>query len=55
LAGSIGLSVLEISCSNLNLFHKLMWHRGVLLVSSVAGGLLGAVVEYVEDRSGNAA
>ena len=32
-----------------------MWHWGVFLVSSVAGGLLGAAEEYAEDRSNNAA
>lgn len=37
LAALIGLSVLEISRSHLDLFYRLMWHWGVLLVSSVAG------------------
>ena len=42
LAGLIGLSVLEINCSNLNVFHILVWHWGVVLISSAAGALLGA-------------
>jgi hypothetical protein len=47
LAGLIGLSVLEINCSNLNVFHILVWHWGVVGVSSAAGALLGAAVEYL--------
>ena len=48
LAGLTGLTVLEISCSNLNLFHILVWHWGVVLMSTGAGALLGAAVEYIE-------
>jgi hypothetical protein len=48
LAGLIGLSVLEINCSNLNVFHILVWHWGVVLISSVAGVLFGTAVEYIE-------
>jgi hypothetical protein len=48
LAGLVGLSVLEINCSNLNVFHILVWHWGVVLISSAAGALLGAAVEYTE-------
>ena len=50
LAGLIGLSVLEINCSNLNVFHILIWHWGVVVISSAAGTLLGAAVELVERR-----
>ena len=48
LAGLAGLSVLEINCSNLNVFHILVWHWGVVLISSVAGALVGAAAEYIE-------
>jgi hypothetical protein len=48
LAGLIGLSVLEVNCPNLNVFHIWVWHWGVVLVSSLAGALVGAAVEYVE-------
>ena len=48
LAGLVGLSVLEINCPNLNVFHILVWHWGVVLFSSAAGALLGAAVEYIE-------
>jgi hypothetical protein len=54
LAGLIGLSILEVNCPNLNIFHILVWHWGVVLVSSLAGALVGAAVEYIE-RIGQAA
>jgi hypothetical protein len=50
LGGLAGLSVLEINCSNLNMFHILAWHWGVILVSTAAGASLGLAVEYVELR-----
>jgi hypothetical protein len=50
LAGLIGLCVLEIICPNLNVFHILVWHWGVVFVNSVAGALVGAVVKYLERR-----
>jgi hypothetical protein len=52
LAGLIGLSVLEVNCPNLNIFHVLVWHWGVVLISSLAGALIGAAAEYLE-RSRN--
>jgi len=50
LAGLIGLSVLEVNCPNLNVFHILVWHRGVVLISSLGGALVGAAAESI-DRS----
>jgi hypothetical protein len=50
LAGLTGLTVLEINCSNLNLFHILVWHWGMVLISTAAGALLGAALEYIERR-----
>jgi len=50
LAGLIGLSVLEVNCPNLNVFHVLVWHGGVVLISSLGGVLVGAVAEAI-DRS----
>ena len=47
LAGLIGLSVLEMNCSNLNVFHIVVWHWGVVLISLAGGALLGAAVEYL--------
>ena len=52
LAGLTGLSVLEVNCPNLNIFHVLVWHWGVVLISSLAGALIGAAAEYIE-RSRN--
>jgi hypothetical protein len=52
LAGLIGLSVLEVNCPNLNVFHILVWHGGVVLISSLGGALVGAVAESI-DRSGS--
>jgi hypothetical protein len=48
LAGLVGLSVLEVNCPNLNVFHIAVWHWGVILLSSLAGLVLGAAVEYIE-------
>jgi hypothetical protein len=48
LAGLIGLSVLEITCPNLDVYHVLVWHGGVVVISSVAGALFGAGVEYID-------
>jgi hypothetical protein len=50
LAGLVGLGVLELNCSNLNVFHILVWHWGVVLISAGAGTLLGAAVEYIQKR-----
>jgi hypothetical protein len=48
LAGLAGLSVLEVNCPNLNVFHILVWHGGVVVVSSLGGALAGAAVESIE-------
>jgi hypothetical protein len=53
LAGLIGLSVLEMNCTNLDVYHILVWHGGVVLISSVAGALLGATVEYIDRLRSN--
>jgi hypothetical protein len=50
LAGLAGMSVLEINCANLNVSHVLVWHGGVVALSSLAGALLGAAVESIERR-----
>jgi hypothetical protein len=52
LAGLVGLSVLEVNCPNLNLFHILVWHEGAVMISSLGGALVGAVAESI-DRSGS--
>ena len=52
LAGLIGLSVLEVNCPNLNVFHVLVWHGGVVLISSLGGALVGALAEFIERSIG---
>jgi hypothetical protein len=52
LAGLIGLSVLEVNCPNLNVFHILVWHGGVVLISSLGGALAGAVAESIDHSRG---
>ena len=47
LAGLAGLSVLEVNCPNLNVFHILFWHEGVVLTGCLGGVLLGATVESI--------
>ena len=47
-AGLAGLNVLEFNCPNLNVFHILVWHAGVVIVGSLGGALLGAAVESIE-------
>jgi hypothetical protein len=48
LAGLAGLSVLEVNCPNLNVFHILIWHEGVAVIGSLGGALLGATVESIQ-------
>jgi hypothetical protein len=43
LAGLAGLAVLEIQCSNLNVFHIVVWHVSVTLVCVVGGLILSSV------------
>jgi len=47
LAGLSGLSVLEVNCPNLDVFHNLVWHGGVVVISSLGGALVGAAVESI--------
>jgi hypothetical protein len=49
-AGFLGLSILEIICSDLNVYHILVWHCGVVAASSLAGGALGAIFDYIDGR-----
>jgi uncharacterized membrane protein YeaQ/YmgE (transglycosylase-associated protein family) len=49
-AGLIGLTILEISCSNPDFFHILVGHAGAAVASSLAGGAFGAVFGYFTRR-----
>lgn len=46
LAGLAGFSVLELNCPNVNVFHIVVWHWGVVLICAAGGALIGAAVEY---------
>jgi hypothetical protein len=48
LAGLAGLTVLEVKCPDLNAFHILVWHLGVVVIGSAGGALLGGAVESIE-------
>ena len=50
-AGLIGVTVLEVHCPNLGLYHILVWHVGVLLLSTLGGVAAGAAVEVAGQRS----
>ena len=48
LAGLAGLSVLEVNCPNLDVFHILIWHEGVVIIGFLGGALVGASVESIQ-------
>jgi hypothetical protein len=50
LAGLAGLSVLELNCPDVNVFHVVVWHWGVVLIGTAAGVLIGTAVEYIQRR-----
>jgi hypothetical protein len=49
-AGLVGLSVLEINCSNHNFNHILVWHGGVVVASSLSGAGLCGLFAYIDNR-----
>jgi len=50
LASLAGLSVLELTCPDVNLFHIVVWHWGVLPIGTASGALMGAAAEYIQQR-----
>jgi hypothetical protein len=48
LAGATALSVLELFCPNLNVNHKVVWHLGAVIVSSLLGLAVGAVADWLQ-------
>lgn len=50
LAGLIGVSVLEIHCSNFDLRHILVWHLGVGVCGALAGLVVGWIGEMVNRK-----
>jgi len=51
-AGLIGVTVLEVYCPNLNLYHILIWHLGVIALITLAGLILGAAVQHMGQSRG---
>jgi len=49
-AGLVGLSILEINCSDLNFNHILVWHGGVAAASSLSGAGLCGLLAYIDNR-----
>jgi len=49
-AGLVGLSILEIQCSNLNFNHILVWHGGVVVASALSGAGLCGLLAYIDNR-----
>lgn len=47
LAGLAGLGVLELQCPNFEVAHLLVWHTGVVPLSSAAGALIGWLVKLL--------
>jgi hypothetical protein len=50
LAGLAGFSVLELNCPDVNVFHIVVWHWGVVLIGTASGALIGAAAEYIQRR-----
>lgn len=49
-AGLIGVTVLEVYCPNLNMYHVAVWHLGVILLTALAGVVLGVASEHIYRR-----
>ncbi len=43
LAGLVGLTVLEIHCPNLNVYHIVVWHVSVTVVCIILGFIFSSV------------
>lgn len=50
LAGFAGVAALEINCPDLNVFHRLVWHWGAVLIVCGVGILFSAVLEQIKLR-----
>ncbi|HEY7390828.1 MAG TPA: NrsF family protein [Bryobacteraceae bacterium] len=50
LAGLIGVSVLEVHCSNFDLRHILVWHLGVGVAGALAGLAIGWVGQLISRK-----
>jgi hypothetical protein len=50
LASLAGFTVLELNCPDVNVFHIVVWHWGVVLIGTASGALIGAAAEYIQQR-----
>jgi len=50
LAGLVSMTVLEVHCTNLNVWHILVWHVGFALLGLAAGLLVAAAGQAIHNR-----
>jgi hypothetical protein len=50
LASLAGFSVLELNCPDVNVFHIVVWHWGVVLIGTASGAFIGAAAEHIQQR-----
>ena len=50
LASLAGFTVLELNCPDVNVFHIVVWHWGVVLIGTASGALIGTAAEYIQQR-----
>ena len=51
LAGLVSMTVLEVHCPNLNMWHILVWHVGFALLGIVAGLLVATLGQAIYNRA----
>ena len=52
IAGLLGVTVLQFTCALQDIGHLLVWHGGVLVISTLAGALIGRSVSSLSARLG---
>ena len=52
IAGLLGVTVLQFTCALQDIGHLLVWHGGVLVISTLAGALIGQSVSSLGARLG---
>jgi hypothetical protein len=50
LAGLVSTTVLEVHCTNLNVWHILVWHVGIALLGMICGLLIATVGQAVRNH-----
>ena len=51
LAGLVGTTVLEVHCGNLDIWHILVWHVGIVLLGMITGLLLAEAAAAIRRRA----